>query len=224
MQYIKMKFLYFIIQFALVNVFVAAVDRYTTEVFRANLHLKQAKAHFLAVIKDIVHAHIGITEISIMLASPDNEEENVDLQYNKIVYQIFLQDMITRTTGIPAITVLNDELKNRLEEANLKDLAVERRNFITEAVKHLIRSIIRRAPISEEFADFFDVCRLIAILKAIEHPTSAVDICAFSEETDRRCVIAHFDNTFYLYKKFLNDIWEIDAADNQLELLADQVE
>ncbi|XP_050437480.1 uncharacterized protein LOC126843771 isoform X1 [Adelges cooleyi] len=217
-----MSFLYVIIPFALVNVFVAAVDRYTTEVFRANLHLKQAKDQLPAVIKAIVIEDFLIKDVSFMLASPDNEEEHVDLKYDKIVYQIFLQDIITRTTGIPAITVLNDEMKNQLEEANLRDLAIARRKLIIEPVKHLIRSIIR-GQFREEFADFVDVCRLIGVLKAIEHPTSAIEWSDFFEETNGRCIISYFDHKIYFYKTIENEIWEVDREDNQLHLLADQV-
>ncbi|XP_050437477.1 uncharacterized protein LOC126843769 [Adelges cooleyi] len=220
-----MTYLSVIIPLALVNVFVAAVDRYTTEVFRANLHLKQVDGQLPAVIKDIVIEDFLIKDVSFMLASPDNEEENVDLNYDKIVYQIFLQDMITRSTGIPAITVLNDDMKNQLEETNLRDLAIARRKLIIEPVKHLIRLIIRRQ-FREEFANFVDVCRLIAVLKAIEHPTSAVEMSEFCEETNRRCIIAHFDRRAYYYKTIENEIWEVDEEENQpnqLYLLADQV-
>ncbi|XP_050437481.1 uncharacterized protein LOC126843771 isoform X2 [Adelges cooleyi] len=200
-----MSFLYVIIPFALVNVFVAAVDRYTTEVFRANLHLKQAKDQLPAVIKAIVIEDFLIKDVSFMLASPDNEEEHVDLKY-----------------GIPAITVLNDEMKNQLEEANLRDLAIARRKLIIEPVKHLIRSIIR-GQFREEFADFVDVCRLIGVLKAIEHPTSAIEWSDFFEETNGRCIISYFDHKIYFYKTIENEIWEVDREDNQLHLLADQV-
>ncbi|XP_050437478.1 uncharacterized protein LOC126843770 isoform X1 [Adelges cooleyi] len=217
-----MIFVNVMISFALVNVCIAEADRYTTEVFKANLHLKQAEAQLPAVIKDVVLGKYMTRDISLMLTSPDTEKE-IDTKYDKLVYQIFLQDMITYTTDIDVITVLDEEMKGQLENFNLSDLGDARRKLTSETVKNLIRSVIR-GELSEEFKAFVDVCRLIAVFRAIEEPTSVIEAADFCEGTRGRCIIEPLDNdSAFYYKQIGDEIWEIDNNDTKLHLLADQV-
>ncbi|XP_050437479.1 uncharacterized protein LOC126843770 isoform X2 [Adelges cooleyi] len=215
-----MIFVNVMISFALVNVCIAEADRYTTEVFKANLHLKQAEAQLPAVIKDVVLGKYMTRDISLMLTSPDTEKE-IDTKYDKLVYQIFLQDMITYTTDIDVITVLDEDMKSQLENSNLSDLGDARRKLISEAVKDLIRSEIS-GEFSEKFKDFINVCRLLSVFKGIEY-TSFVYFAEFNNQTNGQCIIEDLDNNAFYYKKFGSEIWEMDDKGNQRHLLSDQV-
>ncbi|XP_050431551.1 uncharacterized protein LOC126840095 [Adelges cooleyi] len=209
-----------LISFALVNVLVA-LDDYENLVCITNQHMFNTRAYLPKVIENIVlYGGYTIVELGLMFAVPEAEDKDVEDYINKqkIEYQVTAQEKIwcLTLTGAPQINA------GEFSNVTLKDLGNRRRVITLEAIQVLIRAVLRGN--NRNFDNFYDLCRLIGLLRSIKNPGSFIVLADLDPKDARVCDLVDMNRGVSFYYNIEGNIWEYDDKGIPKELLFSQVQ
>ncbi|XP_050427378.1 uncharacterized protein LOC126837504 [Adelges cooleyi] len=219
-----MRILCILIPFAMVNVMVAVLDDFARQVIITNKLIERADAaaRMPEIIRNIiVEGSYTMEKMALMISSPETRDSHGNLN---IYRQLDMRGEIRALLALRTPEIVEAEYEN----VTLQDLGNARRRITLEAVKTLIRDVIRidndpnnRNNPNIQLFGRRNLCRLLGLFRSALRPST------FAVNANMRlgtCTIVFRNGVDIRYRYIEDKIWEIKCNGLLLQPLSDQIQ